>query len=92
MLLLPPLLGLFMISKIKYIHFFNRFVRGRKTFNFLVQGILCIFLIAFYHEWAFLLCFLAYLLSGPCMTVYQFIADGVKKRRKKATFTSKDKK
>ena len=39
MLLLPPLLGLFMISKIRYIHFFNRFVRGRKTFNFLVQGI-----------------------------------------------------
>jgi CDP-diacylglycerol--serine O-phosphatidyltransferase len=69
MIYLPPLLGLLMISKIEYVHFFNRFVRGRKTFNFLVQGVLCIFIIAFWHTWALLLCFTLYLLSGPVLAV-----------------------
>jgi CDP-diacylglycerol--serine O-phosphatidyltransferase len=67
LLFLPPLLGLLMISKVEYIHFFNRFVRGRKTFNFLVQGVLCIFVIAYGHEWALLVCFLIYLFSGPVL-------------------------
>ncbi len=71
LLFLPLLLGLLMISKIEYVHLFSRFVRGRKTFNFLVQGVLVIYLIAFCSEWALFLCFMAYLFSGPVMAVFQ---------------------
>jgi CDP-diacylglycerol--serine O-phosphatidyltransferase len=83
MLFLPPLLGLLMISKVEYIHFFNRFVRGRKTFNFLVQGVLCIFVIGFCFEWALLLCFLIYLLSGPSLVVFHAGKKIMKGRRGK---------
>ena len=65
----PPLLGLLMISKIEYVHMVNRYVRGRKTFNFLAQGILCIFLVAFCNDWAIFLFFGLYVLSGPILTL-----------------------
>ena len=64
---LPPLLGLLMISKIPYVHMVNRYVRGRKTFNFLAQGILCLFLVAFCHDWAIFLSFTGYVVSGPVL-------------------------
>jgi CDP-diacylglycerol--serine O-phosphatidyltransferase len=83
-LFLPPLLGLLMISKIEYIHFFNRLIRGRKTFNYLVQGVLCIFVIAFCHEWALLLCFTIYLFSGPIMSLWQALESGLKGRKNKS--------
>jgi CDP-diacylglycerol--serine O-phosphatidyltransferase len=82
MLFLPPLLGLLMMSKIEYVHFFNRFVRGRKTFNFLVQGVLVIFLVAFWHEVAILLCFLVYLVSGPAMALGGLVKNRSKNKKK----------
>ena len=85
LLFLPPLLGLLMMSKIEYVHFFNRFVRGRKTFNFLVQGILVLFLVAFWHEVAILLCFLAYLASGPVMAFKGLAEKLLKGSKRKAT-------
>jgi len=83
MLFIPPLLGLLMISKIKYIHFFNRFVRGRKTFNYLVQGILALFVIAFCYEWALLLCFLIYTFWGPVAALIQSSHNIIKGKGKK---------
>jgi CDP-diacylglycerol--serine O-phosphatidyltransferase len=64
---IPPVLGLLMISRIPYVHMVNRYVRGRKTFNFLAQGILCLFLVAFCHDWAIFLFFTAYVASGPIL-------------------------
>jgi CDP-diacylglycerol--serine O-phosphatidyltransferase len=86
MLFLPALLGLLMISKIEFVHLANRFIRGRKTFNYLVQGVLCIFIIAFWYEWAFLLCFLLYVLSGPVLAVYHSVESLFKGKKNKETF------
>ena len=69
-LVLPPILGLLMVSRIRYVHMVNRYVRGRKTFNYLIQGILCIFLLAFCHEWALFLFLAAYVISGPVLQAY----------------------
>lgn len=66
---LPPALGLLMISRVRYVHVGNRFIRGRKTFNFLAQAIIGIFLVAFCHEWTIFLFFLGYVLSGPTMAL-----------------------
>jgi hypothetical protein len=35
----------------------------------LAQGILCLFLVAFCHDWAIFLFFTGYVLSGPVMVV-----------------------
>lgn len=63
----PPLLGLLMISRIEYVHVVSRFVRGRKTFNYLAQGLLCLFLVAFCHDWAIFAAFSLFVLSGPVL-------------------------
>ncbi|MHC4943537.1 MAG: CDP-diacylglycerol--serine O-phosphatidyltransferase [Planctomycetota bacterium] len=87
LLFLPALLGLLMICKIEYVHLFNRFIRGRKTFNYLVQGVLCLFIIAFWYEWAFLLCFMLYVFSGPVMAVYHSVENLFKgKKEEEGTF------
>ncbi len=88
LLFLPPVAGLLMISKIEYVHFFNRFVRGRKTFNFLVQGILCIFVIAFCHQWALMLCFLIYVLSGPVWALGRAVKSVLKRKENKQRSSS----
>jgi len=73
----PPLLGLLMISRIEYVHFVSRFVRGRKTFNYLAQGLLCLFLIAFCHDWAIFASFLLFVLSGPILAGFKICRDFV---------------
>ena len=90
MFFLAPLLGLLMISKIEYIHFFNRFVRGRKTFNFLVQGVLFIFLVSFYHQWALLLCFFIYLVSGPVLALLHLKKKHSRVKEEKRTASPKN--
>lgn len=92
LLFVPPLLGLLMICKIEYIHFFNRFVRGRKTFNFLVQGVLCLFIVGFWYEWAVLLCFLIYVFSGPVLALYYKAESLIKGDPKKTRQATKEKK
>ncbi|MFH2001490.1 MAG: CDP-diacylglycerol--serine O-phosphatidyltransferase [Planctomycetota bacterium] len=91
LLFIPPLLGLLMICKIEYVHFFNKFVRGRKTFNFLVQGVLCLFIVGFWYEWAVLFCFLIYVFSGPVLAVYH-LAERRLKGNKKTAHPFKEKK
>jgi len=68
----PPLLGLLMISRIEYVHVVSRFVRGRKTFNYLAQGLLCLFLVAFCHDWAIFATFTLFVLSGPVLAAFKF--------------------
>jgi len=72
-IILPPILGLLMVSRIPYTHLVNRYVRGRKTFNYLTQGILCLFLLAFCHEWALFLSLTAYVFSGPILLGYRTV-------------------
>jgi CDP-diacylglycerol--serine O-phosphatidyltransferase len=81
-LFLPPILGLLMISKVEYVHLVNRYVRGRKTFNYLVQGVLGIFIIAFWYEWALLICFYLYVLSGPVLYLYHAVRSGLTVKKK----------
>ena len=64
---IPPILGLLMITRVQYVHMVNRYVRGRKTFNFLALGLVCLFLVAFCHDWVILLVFTAYAFSGPVL-------------------------
>jgi len=81
---LPPILGLLMISKTPYVHMVNRYVRGRKTFNFLAQGILCLFLVAFCHDWAVFLFFTGYVATGPVLAGVRLIRDRGGFRKKAA--------
>ncbi len=75
-LFLPPALGLLMVSRVRYVHVGNRFIRGRKTYNFLAQVIICMFLVAFCHEWTIFLFFLGYVFSGPLMATIGLFRSG----------------
>ncbi len=70
---LPPFLGVLMISKIEYIHLVSRYVRGRKTYDYLAMMIVTIFLIAFCHDWAIMLFFMGYVLSGPVLALWKIV-------------------
>ena len=58
-------LGLLMVSTIRYLHLLNQFIRGRRPLSYLVQIIFCVALLFILKEKALPLVFLAYAASGP---------------------------
>lgn len=62
---LLPILGLLMVSRVRYVHFVNHALRRRKPFPFLIQAIVILALAAIEIELALGLVFFGYALSGP---------------------------
>ena len=59
------LCGLAMVSSIPYVHFTNRFVRGRRNFAWLVRVIVPMLLLIWLFQYTIAALFTIYALSGP---------------------------
>lgn len=59
------LLGILMISRLRYTHVLNRLFRGLRPFVVFVELSLFVLLAALFHEFAIFLAFVGYALSGP---------------------------
>jgi CDP-diacylglycerol--serine O-phosphatidyltransferase len=59
------LLGLLMVSRLKYPNLINKLSLGTKPFVSLIEFVLSLILLALFHEFAFFLGFIAYALLGP---------------------------
>jgi CDP-diacylglycerol--serine O-phosphatidyltransferase len=57
--------ALLMVSSFHYPHFTNQLIRGRRSFGFIVQAVLVVFVIALTPDLAFFLLFWLYALNGP---------------------------
>jgi CDP-diacylglycerol--serine O-phosphatidyltransferase len=57
--------ALLMVSSFSYPHFTNQLMRGRRSFRFVVQAVLVLFVIALTPDLAFFLLFWMYALNGP---------------------------
>ncbi|MBI4614035.1 MAG: CDP-diacylglycerol--serine O-phosphatidyltransferase [Planctomycetes bacterium] len=76
LLLLPPvtvLLGALMISRFRYVHAFNKVVRGGKSFAQLAQIVFLLIFAAILPEIAFATLFLGFSLSGPARTIWRLL-------------------
>jgi CDP-diacylglycerol--serine O-phosphatidyltransferase len=62
-------LGLLMVSRIRYAHLINRFLKGPKPFINLVELMLFLILLALLHEFAIFAAFFIYTLTGPVLWV-----------------------
>jgi CDP-diacylglycerol--serine O-phosphatidyltransferase len=67
------ILGLLMVSRIRYIHLLNQFVRGRRPVGHLVLILLAIALAFLLREILIPVGFCAYVLSGPAWSAYRRI-------------------
>lgn len=59
------LCGLAMVSSIPYVHFANRYFRGRKSFGYVVRLVIILALLIWQFQAMLALAFLIYALSGP---------------------------
>jgi CDP-diacylglycerol--serine O-phosphatidyltransferase len=76
---LPPvtvLLGLLMVSNVRYSHMLNQFVRGRRPISHLVLVVLCLALAFVLREIMLPVGFGGYALSGPVLAIYRKIRGG----------------
>ena len=65
-------LGLLMVSRLPYVHFANRFLRGRKPVHYLVVGLFALVLALTFHiEAALAGAVLCYALSGPVVALFR---------------------
>jgi CDP-diacylglycerol--serine O-phosphatidyltransferase len=65
------ILGLLMVSTIRYAHLLNQLIRGRRPISHVIEIFICIALIWFLQEKALAALFCAYVVSGPAMMVYR---------------------
>jgi CDP-diacylglycerol--serine O-phosphatidyltransferase len=77
LLLFTPLLGILMVSKIRYIHLVNRYMRGRRPYTYVAQIVFVLFLLAILETWALFLGFVSYVLLCPFLSKI----DSLRRRR-----------
>ncbi len=65
------LLGLFMVSRLHYLHFANRYLRGRRTFTDLIKLVFVLVAIAVYPEITLVVLLLLYTFSAPVRFAFQ---------------------
>lgn len=70
--------GLLMVSRFKYIHFANKFLNGRQPFMHLVATVFLLLIFASIPEITLLVIFTAFLLSGPVMTLVNYLRGSLK--------------
>ena len=67
-LLAAPLLGLLMVSKVRYIHLVNRYMRGKRPYTYVAQIVFVLFLLALWPRWALFASFVVYVVTCPILT------------------------
>lgn len=65
------LLAILMVSTVRYPHFVNQMLRGRRSFQHLVQILIVVLLIAIFRELSFVLAFWGFALMGPVQHLRQ---------------------
>lgn len=60
-----PVLGYLMVSRIKYVHFGNRFLRGRRDFAYLFLVVVAVAAVTRFPRYTLPVAFLGYGVSGP---------------------------
>jgi len=71
MLVMLLLLGVLMVSALRYSHLLNQLIRGRRPLSYVLQILMCIALVWFLQEKALALLFVGYVLSGPVIVLYR---------------------
>jgi phosphatidylserine synthase len=72
-------MGLLMVSTIRYSHMVNRHLRGRRSIERLIVGLVILLGFIFEHRYVLGIACMAYALYGPAMYVY------LKSRRRPVT-------
>jgi CDP-diacylglycerol---serine O-phosphatidyltransferase len=70
-------LGVLMVSTVRYSHVVNQLIRGRRPLSYVFQVVICIALVAFLQEKVLALLFIGYVVSGPVMEVYRRVWLGL---------------
>ncbi|MGQ0551749.1 MAG: CDP-alcohol phosphatidyltransferase family protein [Planctomycetota bacterium] len=61
---MAALLGLLMVSRVRYVHLFQRYVKQRTRVGTAVRMFLVAWLVAFFHEWSLFVGALLYVIGG----------------------------
>lgn len=77
-------LGVLMVSTIRYSHLVNQLIRGQRPLSYLFQIVICIALVAFLQEKVLALLFIGYVASGPAMEVYRRVSLGLRRSTRPA--------
>ena len=74
LILVPPLLGLLMISKARYVHLVNRYMRGKRPYTYVAQIVFVLCLLAIQPALALFITFGAYVLLCPLLSVLESVS------------------
>ena len=77
-------LGVLMVSTVRYSHVVNQLIRGQRPLSYLFQIVICIALVAFLQEKVLALLFIGYVVSGPAMEVYRRVSLGLRRSTQSA--------
>jgi CDP-diacylglycerol--serine O-phosphatidyltransferase len=64
-----PVLALLMVSRVKYVHVINRFMRGRHPQTYLAQIVVSLLLLALVHEYALVIVCMGYVVACPAVAL-----------------------
>lgn len=71
LILLAPLLGLLMISRARYVHIVNRYMRGKRPYTYVAQIVFVVFLLALWPREALFVALLLYVFLCPLLSVLE---------------------
>jgi CDP-diacylglycerol--serine O-phosphatidyltransferase len=66
-----PALALLMVSRVRYVHVVNRFLRGRKPYTYIVQIVLAALVLFLVKEYAIVLLSLGYAIGCPVISLLE---------------------
>ncbi|NIA21149.1 MAG: CDP-diacylglycerol--serine O-phosphatidyltransferase [Anaerolineaceae bacterium] len=90
---LPGLLlvmGLLMVSTVRYTHLLNQLIRGRRPLRHLVLLVLLVLLVVYQKERVLAILFCGYALSGPILLAYRKVAHAARSSRPPTTTHHED--
>lgn len=70
MILVMGLVGMAMVSRLRYTHAMNKYVRGDATLNFIVIAVIILALIAIFPQYTFAAAMIGYALSAPLLWLW----------------------
>jgi len=84
------ILGLLMVSTVRYTHLVNQLIRGRRPLRHLVFLVLLVLLVIWQKERVLAILFVAYALSGPALLAYRKTAHALRSRCSRAAMCRED--
>jgi CDP-diacylglycerol--serine O-phosphatidyltransferase len=84
------ILGLLMVSTVRYTHLVNQLIRGRRPLRHIVFLVLLVLLVVWQKERVLAILFVAYALSGPVLMTYRKVAHALRSSSSPAATRSHD--